>query len=281
MATEEQASQSTPRTLAIPTPTAWPMIMALGVTLSLAGIVTSTSVTFVGVILFVAGAIGWFGDVLPSEHREQIDVELEEAAPVVVHPRAAELRVGEEGNRASLPLQIYPYSAGIKGGIVGGVVMAVLAMLEGIIIHRSPWYTVNILAATINGPLAHADISYLAAFHLEPLVEALAIHAIVSVLMGLLYGVLLPMLPSHPIFFGGVIAPLIWTGLMSTSLGVLNPVLNQRIEWVGFVICQVGFGLTAGVVTSRSERMSTLQHLPFALRSGIEASGLRERGNRS
>jgi hypothetical protein len=259
--------------IAVPASTPWPMIMALGLTLSFAGIITAMSVSVVGVLLFVAGAVGWFGEVLPAEHHEQVIIEPSEAVPAPVEVRVAQLEVGEEGNRASLPLQIYPYSAGIKGGIAGGFVMAALASLQGIIQHGSPWYTINILAATISAPLAHADVAYLSAFHLGTFMQALVIHAILSLLMGLLYGIMLPMFPSHPAFFGGLVAPLLWTGLIWTSLGILNPVLNQRIEWGGFVICQLAFGLTAGLVTARSERISTLQHLPFALRTGIEAAG--------
>jgi hypothetical protein len=261
--------------IAVPAPTAWPMIMALGLTLSAGGIVTSFTVSAVGILLFVAGAIGWFGEVLPVEHRVQVPIEPAEAMAAPVRVKVAQLEVGEEGHRASLPLKIYPYSAGIKGGIAGGFVMAALASLQGIIAHGSPWYTVNILAATISTSMAHANTAYLSAFHLDALMEALVIHAILSLLMGLLYGLMLPMVPGHPAFFGGLAAPLLWTGLIWASLGVLNPVLDQRIEWEGFVLCQLAFGLTAGFVTARSERVTTLQHLPFALRAGLEASGMR------
>ncbi len=49
--------------------------------------------------------------------------------------------------------------------------------------------------------------------------------------------------------------------------------LNQRIDWLWFVICQVGFGVVAGAVVLRQERVRTWQHLPFAIRAGIEAPG--------
>ena len=260
--------------IAVPAPTAWPMIMALGLTLSFAGIITAAPVSAVGVLLFVAGAIGWFREVFPNEHRELVTIEPGAVAPAPVAIKVAQLEVGEEGHRASLPLKIYPYSAGIKGGIAGGFVMAALAALQGIIVHGSPWYTINILAATINTSMARADVAYLSAFHLGAFIQALMIHAILSLLMGLLYGIMLPMFPSHPAFFGGLVAPLLWTGLIWASLGILNPVLDQRIEWGGFVLCQLAFGLTAGFVTARSERISTLQHLPFAMRTGIQAPGV-------
>lgn len=260
--------------IAVPAPTAWPMIMALGLTLSAAGMVTAFTVSAVGIILFVAGAVGWFGEVFPVARRVEVPIEPVEVVPAPVPVKVAQLEVGEEGNRASLPLQIYPYSAGIKGGIAGGFVMAALASLQGILAHGSPWYTVNILAATVSTSMAHADSAYLCAFHLGAFMQALVIHAILSLLMGLLYGLMLPMFPSRPAFFGGLVAPLLWTGLIWASLGILNPVLDQRIEWGGFVVCQIAFGLTAGLVTARSERISTFQHLPFAMRTGVEAPGL-------
>jgi hypothetical protein len=56
----------------------------------------------------------------------------------------------------------------------------------------------------------------------------------------------------------------------------VNPVLNQRIDWLWFVFSQVGFGIVAGLVVSRQERIRTLQHLPLAFRVGLEASGMRD-----
>src|SRR5262249_32600330 len=57
---ERAAAQSGSTTLEMPAPTAWPMILALGVTLLFAGLVTHLSVTAVGLVLMVAAAIGWW-----------------------------------------------------------------------------------------------------------------------------------------------------------------------------------------------------------------------------
>jgi hypothetical protein len=82
------------------------------------------------------------------------------------------------------------------------------------------------------------------------------------------------MLPRRPILLGGFIAPLLWSGLLHSVLGIINPVLNQRIDWRWFVLSQVGFGIVAGVLVSRQERVGTRQRLPFAVRAGIEAPGM-------
>ena len=81
-------------------------------------------------------------------------------------------------------------------------------------------------------------------------------------------------MPRNPVFFGGVVAPLLWSGLLFATLKVINPVLDARIEWRWFILCQIAFGLVAGLVVSRSERIYTFQHLPFAVRMGIEAPGV-------
>lgn len=261
----------------MPAPTAWPMLMAAGLTLVFAGLVTNVAVTLVGTVFTIAGIVGWFGEVLPFEHTESIAVTpgLEVARAEVA---VSYLEVGEMGNRAILPLEIYPYSAGIKGGIAGGFVMAGLAVVHGILLHGSPWYTINILAATGMANLANADAATLSTFIPSAFIVALVIHGVASILIGLLYGVLLPMAPRYPAFFAAIVAPLLWTGLLWASLSVINPVLDLRIEWRWFILCQIAFGAVAGYVVDRTEKVRTLQHLPFAVRSGIESPGImRER----
>jgi hypothetical protein len=267
----ETAQALEPRELEAPASTAWPMIMALGLMLTFAGLVTSVVTSAVGFALFCAGAVGWFREVLPSEHRELVAIQ-PAPTPVIAHEVGVDyLRVGELGNRAVLPLEIYPYSAGIRGGIAGGIAMAILAVLQGIALHGSPWYTINILAATAMANLANADTATLSSFIPEAFLAALVIHAIGSILVGLLYGVMLPMFPRYPALWAAIVAPLLWTGLLWSSLSVINPVLDARIEWRWFILCQIAFGAVAGFVVNLSERVHTLQHVPFAIRSGIEA----------
>jgi len=173
--------------------------------------------------------------------------------------------------RAWLPLEVYPISAGIKGGLAGSVAMAVLAILYGLLSQRSIWYPINLLAA---GFFPGASTEQLAAFHLNAFLIAVAIHLLTSLLVGVLYGATLPMLPRRPILLGGLVAPLLWSGLLYGVLGIINPVLNERIDWLWFVQSQVAFGIVAGIVVSRQERVHTWQHLPFAVRAGIEAPGI-------
>jgi len=255
----------------VPAPTAWPMIAAFGITLAGAGLVTNAFVSVVGVIAMLAGAVGWFRDVLPVEDREAVSVEPE--APVVAaRSEVTHLEIGEAGHRARLPTEIYPYSAGVQGGIVGGIAMAVLAVLYGVLFHGSIWYPINLLAAGTMASLASADKAALMRFNATALAVATVIHAIMSVLVGLLYGVLLPMWPKRPILFGGIVVPLLWSALIWASLRIVNPTLNARIDWPWFVASQIAFGIAAGLVVSRSETIATLQSESFLVRAGVEFS---------
>jgi MFS family permease len=84
------------------------------------------------------------------------------------------------------------------------------------------------------------------------------------------------MFPRRPILLGGVIAPILWTGLLHSILGLINPLLDARIDWRWFIASQFAFGIVAGFVVVRQERVSTRQFVPFLMRAGIEAPGLTE-----
>ena len=262
-----------PNVVELPAATAWPIVLALGTTLLFAGLVTSVAVSALGGVLMIAGAVGWFRDVLPHEAHDVVparpDVTVAATSRTVAH-----IEIAGVSPRAWLPLEIYPVSAGIKGGLAGSVAMAVLAMSYGLLRERSIWYPINLLAAGFFPAAVTATTAQLAAFHLNAFLVAVPIHLLTSLLVGVLYGAMLPMLPRRPILLGGVIAPLVWSGLLYTVLGIINPVLNQRIDWLWFALSQIGFGIVAGIVVSRQERIGTWQRLPFAVRAGFETPGL-------
>jgi len=262
----------------LPEPTAWPIVLAFGIALIFAGLVTDVSVSVLGAVLAIAGSVGWFRNVLPHEAHESVPVVPEQAAIATTRRDVARLEIASQPKRAWLPLEIYPVSAGVKGGLAGSVVMAALAMLYGLISGNGIWYPVNLLVAGFFPGAVHATTAQIAEFRWSALLIAISIHLITSLLVGLLYGVMLPMFPRRPILLGGLIAPIMWTGLLYTTLDIINPVMNQRISWLWFVLSQIGFGIVAGLVVSRQGRIRTYQGLPFAVRAGIEAPGVsRER----
>jgi hypothetical protein len=152
--------------------------------------------------------------------------------------------------------------------------MAALAMLYGVLSGTSIWYPINLLAAGFFPTYVHYTTSELSAFHLRPLLVAIPIHLITSLLVGLLYGAMLPVLARRPILLGGFIAPIIWSGLLHGILNVVDPLLQRRIDWLWFVLSQIAFGLVSGFVVSRQERVRTWQAVPLAVRIGVEAPGI-------
>jgi hypothetical protein len=263
----------------LPAPTAWPMIAALGITLGFAGLVTNGIVTAVGVVLTIGGAVGWFRDVLPVEDVERIALPppARRARPVAPSRRKVEhLVAGEARHRVALPESIHPYSAGVWGGLAGAVAMAALAVLYGVIAYGSIWYPINLMAGVAMPSLGSADLAQLKAFNGVALAVASAAHVTISIFVGLVYAAMLPTFPRRAELWGGIVAPLVWTGVLWASLGLINPLLNERIDWRWFIASQIAFGLACGWVISRSERIATMQNWPLAARVGIEAPGVSE-----
>jgi len=262
----------------VPAPTAWPMTTAFGIALIAGGLVTHPVISALGLILTLRGAVGWFRDDLPAENVELVRVRpsIERAQVVKVSPRTvAHLRAGQESHRVRIPVEIHPYSSGLKGGIVGGVAMAVVACAYGLIAHGSIWYPINLLAAAAIPSLARADAALLMALNATAFIVALIIHGLISLLVGLLFAVLLPMLPSRrAAFWGSLMAPLLWTALVWATLRLVNPLLNARIDWLWFIASQVAFGMTTGYIIHHTATVETMQTWPLAARAGIEAPGL-------
>jgi len=272
-----------PAEIELPAPTAWPIVLAFGFTLLFAGLLTDVSVSVLGAVLSLAGCVGWFREVLPHEHEEVVEIVPEDSSITTERRRVELLHVAEEIVRAWLPLETYPISAGVKGGWAGSVAMAVLACIYGLLKTGSIWYPINLLAAGIYTQSSNLEPAQLNAFHAGPFLVALILHGLVSTLVGLLYGAMLPMFPRRPILLGGLIAPVLWSGLLYSILGLLNPVLESHINWFWFMASQIGFGVVAGLVVMRQSRVPTRENLPFAVRAGIEAPGMmrqKERGEK-
>jgi len=257
----------------LPAPTAWPMVLACGITLVGAGYLMHPMLAIAGVAAVLLGCAGWFRDVLPVEREEVVPVV--DQLPVVRSPRAVlPLGVGASGHRMRLPLEVYPYSVGLKAGLAGGAAMAIVGCLSGLLTHGSIWYPINLLAAAGSAALSGATGAELAQFSPGGLILASVAHLSLSVLVGVLYAALLPMFSRRPILTAGLIIPVLMSGITWALLQAVNPLLNQRIEWTWFVASQVAFGVVAGWVVSRSERIATAQALPLAVRAGFEATGL-------
>jgi len=263
-----------PHTIQLPRPTAWPMVLALGISLILAGMVTSLAVGILGLLLTIAGCVGWFRQVMPHEAHESVpigaeEIEIASSRTLSQHPA----RTASDTPRKILPVETFLISNGIKGGLAGGAAMTIPATIFSLLKYHSLWYSVNLLAAGGFVGWAGASDAFLSQFHLQGLLAALLIHGLTSLLVGLLYGAMLPMFPRYPIVTAGFMAPLLLTGIIYSALNILSPILNQRIDWFWFILSQLAFGLVCGFVVNLQTKVRTpqFQALPFALRAGIHS----------
>jgi hypothetical protein len=243
------------------------------VALLFAGLVTSMSISVLGAALALAGSVGWFRDIFPHEHEEVVPVVPEDIRLTTARRVVERLPILPDQLRAWLPIRTYPISAGVKGGLAGSIAMAILACAYGILKVGSIWYTINLLAAVAYRESLRLVPAELNSFHADALAIAFALHGIVSIFVGMLYGAMLPMFPRRPIVLGGFIAPALWSGLLYTMLGLLNPLLASHIDWLWFMASQAAFGVVAGLVVVRQPSFPTRENVSFALRAGIEAPG--------
>jgi hypothetical protein len=257
----------------LPAPTAWPFLMSLGITLVCASLVTSAALGYLGGILALISAIGWFRQVLPHEAHENIVVTEQ---PVIIEPslgKVARIEVNET-HRAQLPLETFPITAGIKGGIAGGIAMLIPAEIYGLLRYHSIWYVVNLLGGAGVGVWTNPTPDALRHFHLGAFITANIIQGATTLLVGVLYGAMLPMWPRRPMLLGGIIAPVLWTGLLHSVLGIVNPYFAEHIDWWSFAASQVIFGVIAGYTVSKLGRLQRLAQAPLSVRLGLETPGL-------
>src|ERR1700730_7564957 len=244
-----------PREIEVPASTIWPLILWLGFTLAFAGLLTSASVSILGGMLTVAGCVGWFREVFPHEHEEIVPIVPEVIDFRTMRRVVERIQIAPDQVRAWLPVETYPISAGVKGGLAGSVAMAALACFFGLLKTGSIWYPINLLAAVVYAPSEVPSISQLNSFHAGLFLIAVVLHLVTSILVGLLYGATLPMFARHPILLGGLIAPVLWSGLLYSIMGLLNPVLGSHIDWIWFIASQIAFGVVAGLVVMRQSRV--------------------------
>jgi len=175
-------------TIEVPAPTAWPLVLAMGFTLLFAGLLMNVSVTALGVVLSLAGAVGWLRELFPHDHEEEVPIVAEDRQVATERRVVERLAIAPEQVRAWLPVHTYPISAGVRGGWAGSVAMAVLACGYGLLNVGSIWYPINLLAAVVYAQSVKLGPAELNAFHADSFAIAVGVHASVSTLVGLLYG---------------------------------------------------------------------------------------------
>jgi hypothetical protein len=272
----EAGERSPHNDIPMPAPSFWPMVTAFGIALLFAGLLTHWVVSATGAVLLFRSILGWWHDVIPHEKHVEMPIHQElRPAPIMVEARSViRLRVGEGRHRIRVPEKVHPYSSGLWGGLAGGAAMALLACLYGLIAQHSIWYPVNLLAGVVIPGLGQTSVEQLRAFDGVAFVAALLGHGVLCILMGVLYAVMLPMFPKYAPLWAGILMPLFWSGVIGTTLQILNPALNTHISWPWFVVCQLGFGLVGGFVIARSSQIQSMQSWGLAERASIDAPGV-------
>jgi hypothetical protein len=166
--------------------------------------------------------------------------------------------------------RLHPILAGVVGGLVGGAAMTVPAVLWAAASDHGFWYPINVLAGMVRhgpGSLGGAELG---SFHADWFLAAGAIHAVLSIGFGVLFALVAARLPPMPapIAWGGLVLPLVWTGITYALMGVVNPVLQERVDWAWFIVSQFVFGLVAAVVVLHSEMV----HIPPAGRGSDQVA---------
>jgi len=104
------------------------------------------------------------------------------------------------------------------------------------------------------GP-GNLDGAELGSFHADWFLAASAAHAVLAVGFGVLFALVAPRLPPMPgpVAWGGLVLPLLWTGVSYGLMGVVNPALQGQVDWAWFIVSQFVFGVAAAGVVLRSE----------------------------
>jgi hypothetical protein len=251
----------------VPEPTSGPLWAGFGVTLMFATLVTHWIVGLVGLVCAVAGFVAWARTCFPEERLEALPVGSDQVVPPpAMQPKGREARV-------MLPASMHPYRAGLGGGLAGGVGMAAVAVGWGVARHGIAWLPINLLAGVFVPSVGQQSMETLSGFQPGLFALACGIHLVTCLFVGLLYTVTLPMMPHRPLLMGGVLGPVLWTGMLYASIGIVNPALERFISWPWFFASQVAFGLVCGRVVARARRIDTMTGLPLEERLGVERGG--------
>src|SRR5438105_4439855 len=249
-----------PESIQLPRPTAAPLVLGLGMVILAAGLPFGTGFLVVGAVVLVAGVSIWIAQLLPGQghvHESLAEAARRPQAVIGAPGGVQRLQQGMPGYRLRLPADVHPISAGIKGGIAGGLVMPVPALLWSLLSGHGLWYPVNLLAGMVLPGVGKMDVPELEQVHASLLLVAVVIHVTLSVVLGLIYGVLLPTLPSvpRPIAWGGLLMPIAWTGASYLAMKVVNPLLAGGASWPWFIFSQFLYGAVAAVVVMRAPRV--------------------------
>jgi hypothetical protein len=253
----------------LPRPTAWPPVLAFGVMMLGAGLLLSYlysaisgffnyTFTVLGATLTVFGIGGWVRNLRPGRGHVLVPLEPpEDRAPLIrPSPREVEEQAPEKPQvwvTRVAPLR--PYRTGLKGGVWGGIAMALVAVLTGLFRYGSVWFAVNCLAAVVVPDLAVADEETLRRFSLGGLLAGIAMHIGGSLTTGIFMAATLPAIYSKVgrIVMGGAIMPIVWVLVLWWLLPVISPPMGRYVPWFWFSVSQIAYAVVAVLIIEHAQ----------------------------
>ncbi len=182
----------------------------------------------------------------------------------------------EDPTELGFPTYVYPYTAGMIGGLVGGAAMSIPALIYGFVSGYGAWYPVNLIAATVLPHMQVMTPQEFAMFDPLYLVVGLAIHLTVAATLGLIFALLLPTLPGRPELWALILGPLLWFGATIIVLPNINPAMSRLLDWYSFALANFVYGLTMGLWVAHTPKVHAHTahhlrlHLPSFLRAGVK-----------
>ena len=242
----------------LPRPTVAPLVLSLGLVMLAAGLALGMVFMIVGGVILVFGLGMWISEMLPGRghcHEPLVDPSLRPKLVTGELGGVQRMKEGLPGSRMRMPEEVHPISAGIKGGIVAGLLAPIPAMIYCLIAKHSIWYPANLLAGMVLTDVGTGDD--LEQFRFSYLILASVIHVVMSLVLGLIYGVLLPMLPEIPqaMAWGALLAPLVWTTATYIMMRIVNPGLREGVSWPWFLLSQFIYGVVMALVVTQATEL--------------------------
>jgi uncharacterized membrane protein YagU involved in acid resistance len=211
----------------------------------------------------IAGGILWvFADIVLLPLLNSRMAELVNVPSFIIAHLAYTFLLGITVNRyekipihLARPNEIYPYHAGLTGGIIGGVAMVIVGVIAGLAIGRGPWYPANLLAAAAIRDFQTMSPEQLSAFNLSGLFVAVTLHFSVSIGIGLLFAVLLPAFPGHPLIWSLIMGGILWIFADIVLLLPLNPIMARQVNVPSFIIAHLVYTILLGLWVNRYEKV--------------------------
>lgn len=152
---------------------------------------------------------------------------------------------------------VYSLKTGAVGGLIGGVCMALVAMLTGVLMGQGIWYPLNVVGATLLRSLQAVPAAEVAQFNLAALGAGFVVHFISSVGLGVAIVVILPTLPGRPLVWSAVVGLALWAIAQFAVVPIINPIMAEGLNMPSFAIAHLAYSIAVGLYFEQQEPVET------------------------